>query len=78
MGNKISAGGNGGGGGPGSSLKTDLNLNQVAGVTYFQPAKPHLATSSLILSDVAESATGSFFISGRQSFGGNSSRLLAM
>jgi hypothetical protein len=78
VGNKISAGGTGGGGGPGVFLKTDLNLNQVAGVAYFQPADPTSQTSSLILSDVAEDATGSFFISGRQSFGGTSSRLLAM
>jgi hypothetical protein len=64
--------------GPAVLIRTDSNLNQVAGVKITQPVDPNGTSTSLIFYDLAEDRDGGFYVVGRRDLGGNSSRSLVM
>lgn len=64
--------------GPGVLIRTDANLNQVAGVSVIQPVDPNGTSTSVILSDLAENQRGDLYVTGRRDLGGMSSRSFLM
>ncbi len=62
--------------GTGLLIKTDANLNQIAGVKVVQPVDPEGTNTSLLLFDLVEDRDGGFYVVGRRDLGGMSSRSL--